>query len=209
MRHRRDRCGVGGVTVKRIAAVIGAALLAVSVAACGSNSGSPGVARVSSSGRSGSSSPSASGSSAQSVFAFSRCMRAHGVSRFPDPVDEVDLPKISVEGLGVSSSQFNAAESVCQHLLPTGEISGNSRGISDAVERCIVGGVCLPAVTHWLQDKELKYARYMRSHGLPSWPDPTTDAQGRLNFAVPLAWAAHPPEPQHRECARLTGAPIG
>lgn len=147
-------------------------------------------------------------SAQQSVLAFSQCMRSHDVPNFPDPVHEVDLPKVSPEILGVSSSQFNAAEGACQHLLPTGEISGNSRGISASVERCIVGGICSTAVTHWLQDKELKYAECMRSHGLPSWPDPTTDALGRLSFAVPVAWAAHPPQPQSGICERQTGAPI-
>ncbi len=183
-------------TAAAIIATVGLALL---VAACG---GSP------STGSSGSSTAGGPSTSA-SVVGFSRCMRSHGVPRFPDPTGEGELPKISVEGLGVSSSQFNAADRACQHLLPTGEISGNSRGISASVERCIVGGVCLPSVTQWLQNKELKYARCMRSHGIPSWPDPTTDAQGRVNFDVPLAWAASPPEPAHRECARLTGAPIG
>jgi hypothetical protein len=194
------------------AAVIAAAVLALLVAACsGSSSSGPGVANIgSSTGSGGSSGAGGSTSPGQrSVLAFSRCMRSHGVPNFPDPVDEVDLPKISPEILGVSSSQFNAAESACQNLLPpTGEISGNSRGISDSVERCIVGGVCSPAVTHWLQHKELKYAQCMRSHGIPSWPDPTTDAQGRLTFAVPVAWAAHPPEPQSGICERQSGAPI-
>jgi hypothetical protein len=188
-------------TATRQAGVYAALLVAVALltAACG-GSNSPGVASA------GSPSP---GSSAQhSVLAFSQCMRSHGVPKFPDPVTEGELPKISVEGLGVSSSQFNAADSACQHLLPTGEISGNSGGYTAPVERCIVGGICLPAVTHWLQNKELKYARCMRLHGIPSWPDPTTDAQGRVNFQVKLAWAANPPEPQSRECARQSGSPI-
>lgn len=181
----------------RAAAVLGtaAALLA---AACSDSASST---DSSSAGRS-------MASAQQSVLAFSQCMRSHDVPNFPDPVHEVDLPKVSPEILGVSSSQFNAAEGACQHLLPTGEISGNSRGISASVERCIVGGICSTAVTHWLQDKELKYAECMRSHGLPSWPDPTTDALGRLSFAVPVAWAAHPPQPQSGICERQTGAPI-
>jgi hypothetical protein len=178
-----------------VAALMATAVLALLAAAC-SGTGSTG------------SGDSPSGSTSASVLAFSRCMRSHGVPNFPDPVDEADLPKISPEILGVSSSQFNAAEDACRNLLPTGEISGNSRGISASVERCIVGGVCSPAVTHWLQDKELKYAQCMRSHGLPSWPDPSTDAQGRLSFAVPPAWAARPPEPQSGICERQTGAPI-
>jgi hypothetical protein len=180
-----------------ITALVAVALVA---AACGGSNGS-GVAGG------GSSSPSRSAQ--QSMLAFSRCMRSHGVPNFPDPVDGVDLPKITPEILGVSSSQFNAAENACRNLLPpNGVMSGNSRGYSDVVERCIVGGICPPAVTHWLQDKELEYARCMRAHGLPSWPDPSTDAQGRTYFAVPLAWAAHPPEPQSGSCERQTRAPM-
>jgi len=180
-----------------ITALVAVVLVA---AACGGSNGS-GVAGG------GSSSPS--NSAQQSMLAFSQCMRSHGVPNFPDPVDEVDLPKISPETLGVGSSQFNAAENACRNLLPpNGVMSGNSRGYSDVVERCIVGGICPPAVTHWLQDKELKYAQCMRAHGLPSWPDPSTDAQGRTYFAVPLAWAAHPPEPQSSSCERQTDAPM-
>jgi hypothetical protein len=186
------------------AAVIAAAGLALLTAACGGSAGKHAAQHGSTTGSGG----SASGSSSASMLAFSRCMRSHGVANFPDPVDGVDLPKISPAILKVSSSQFNAGENACRNLLPTGEISGNSRGISDAVERCIVGGVCTPAVTHWLQSKELPYAQCMRSHGLPSWPDPTTDAQGRTYFAVSQAWAAHPPEPQSGICERQTGAPI-
>ena len=122
------------------AAVIATAGLAVLAAACsgsGSSAGSDG-----------------SRHGQQTVRAFSQCMRSDGVPKFPDPVDEVDLPKIFPKGLGVSSSQFNAAETACQHLLPpTGDISGSSRGISASVERCVVGGVCTRAVTHWVAEQ--------------------------------------------------------
>jgi hypothetical protein len=186
------------------AAIIAAAVLAALAAACGGSADNQAAQQGSTTGAGG----SASGSGSASVLAFSRCMRSHDVPKFPDPVDGVDLPKLSPEILKVSSSQFNAAEHACRNLLPTGVISGKSRGISASVERCIVGGVCAPAVTHWLQDRELPYARCMRSHGLPSWPDPSTDAQGRTYFAVSPAWAAHPPEPQSGICERQTGAPI-
>jgi hypothetical protein len=187
-----------------VASISVAAGLVALAAACGGSAGNHAVQDSSTTG----SGLSSSGSGSPSVLAFSGCMRSNGVAKFPDPVDGVDLPKLSPDILKVSSSQFNAAENACRNLLPTGVISGNSRGISASVERCIVGGVCAPAVTHWLQDKELKYAQCMRSHGLPSWPDPTTDAQGRTNFAVSPAWAAHPPEPQSGICERQTRAPI-
>jgi hypothetical protein len=190
--------------MRTAAAVIAATGLALLAAACGGSTGNHAAQRGSTTGSGG----SASGSGSASVLAFSRCMRSHGVPKFPDPVDGVDLPKLSPDILKVSSSQFNTAENACRNLLPTGGISGSTTGVSDAVERCIVGGVCTPAVTHWLQNKELPYAQCMRSHGLPSWPDPTTDAQGRTYFAVSLAWAAHPPEPQSGICERQTRAPI-
>jgi hypothetical protein len=179
------------------AAIIAAAGLALLAAACG---GSP---STSSSGSSTAGGPSTSAS----VVGFSRCMRSHGVPRFPDPVTgDGRLPKISPDILGVSSSQFNAADRSCRHLLPT---TGGTSMDSASVEQCIVAGVCLPSVTQRLLNVELRYARCMRSHGVPNWPDPTTNPHGRVNFDVSLAWAASPPEPAHRECARLTGAPIG
>jgi hypothetical protein len=191
--------------VRIAAAVTATVLLALLAAACGGSAGNHAARRGSTTGPGG----SARDSDSASMLAFSRCMRSHGVSKFPDPVDGVDLPKLFPKMLGVSSAQFNSAENGCRNLLPpNGVMSGNSRGYSDVVERCIVGGVCPPAVTHWLQSKELKYAQCMRAHRLPSWPDPSTDAQGRTYFAVPLAWAAHPPEPQSGICERQTRAPM-
>lgn len=190
--------------MRTVASLSVAAGLAALAAGCGGSAGNHAAQHGSTTG----SGRSASGSGPASLLAFSRCMRSHGVPRFPDPVGEIDLPKLSPDILKVSSAQFNAAENACRDLLPTGEISGSNTGISASVERCIVGGVCTPAVTHWLQSKELPYAQCMRSHGLPSWPDPTTDAQGRTYFAVPPTWAAHPPEPQSGICERQTRAPI-
>jgi hypothetical protein len=187
--------------MRTLASLSVAAGIAALAAAC---SGNHAAQRGSTTGSRG----SAGGSASASMLAFSGCMRSHGVAKFPDPVAGVDLPKLSPDILKVSSSQFNTAEDACRNLLPSGEISGSNTGISASVERCIVGGVCTPPVTHWLQSKELPYAQCMRSHGLPSWPDPTTDAQGRTYFAVPLAWAAHPPEPQSGICERQTRAPI-
>lgn len=183
-------------------AIIATPVLALLVAAC-STSGSPPPNGFGGPRHAGERSTSAS------AVGFSRCMRSHGVRRFPDPVTgDGRLPKISPEILGVSSSQFNAAERACQRLLPHAD--GMSMEMdSTSVERCIVGGVCLPAVTQWMLNVELRYARCMRSHGEPSWPDPVTDSEGRVNFDLSLSWAASPPEPAHRECTRLTGAPIG
>jgi hypothetical protein len=49
-------------------------------------------------------------------------MRLHGVANFPDPDSSGQLPKRTPQQLGVSSSQFEAAETACRHLLPNGPL---------------------------------------------------------------------------------------
>jgi hypothetical protein len=57
--------------------------------------------------------------SSPSAVAYSDCMRSHGVPNYPDPPSGGQAPKTSAQQLGVSSSQFSAAEQACQHLYPT------------------------------------------------------------------------------------------
>jgi hypothetical protein len=88
--------------VVRAASTAAAVILAV--AGCGGSSGN----RVSQP----PSNPSANAPSASGVvapLAYARCMRSHGVPRFPDPTSRGAIPKTSLDELGVSSSQFQAA----------------------------------------------------------------------------------------------------
>jgi hypothetical protein len=84
-------------------------------------------------------------------------MRSHGVPKFPDASSSNEtpsgLPKVSPQELGVSSSQFQAAERACADLLPN-------------------GGQQTPAASQPILSKLLRFARCMRSHGVPTWPDP-------------------------------------
>jgi hypothetical protein len=92
-------------------------------------------------------------------------MRSHGVSKFPDLTElnrvPGELPKISVsmEQLGVSSSQFQTAQTACRHLLPNGGQTTASESQQD-----------LNAMR--------RFARCMRSHGVPTWPDPVNGPAG-------------------------------
>jgi hypothetical protein len=131
-------------------AVILPAVLALLASACSGGGSSAGSA--------GSSSASGSSSSA-SALAFSRCMRSHGVPNFPDPDSSGALPKITPQQLGVSSSQFQAAQNACVSLLQP----------SDAQVLQTLSG---------MRD----FARCMRSHGVTDWPDPTTDSSGQPVF---------------------------
>jgi len=122
------------------------------VAACGGASSSPGVASL------GSSTTSSNGSSAQSStrqsgVLYASCMRAHGVSNFPDSAvsesngeAEFDLPQ------GIKSEpQFASASRACQRDLP--------------------GASSMPA-KHVDIEEELDFAHCMRSHGISDFPDP-------------------------------------
>jgi hypothetical protein len=162
----------------RIAAVIitagGLALLA---AACGGSPGSH-VARLdstttqpadASSSPNGESSPS-SRSLISQPLAFSHCMRSDGVPNFPDPNSNGVWPKSQVE-LAAGNPRFQAATHACGHLLPYG-----GPGVPPS-----------PAVVQRIRTDMTKFARCMRAHGVPNWPDPTVDDQGRGNFDTQAA----------------------
>jgi hypothetical protein len=48
-------------------------------------------------------------------------------------------------------------------------------------------GACSPALVHQALTEGLKFARCMRNHGVPNWPDPTIDSMGRPSFQVTAA----------------------
>jgi hypothetical protein len=58
------------------------------------------------------------------AVSFAECMRTNGVSRYPDP-DSSGAAKPTLQQLGVSSSRFEAADRACRHLLPNGGRSPN------------------------------------------------------------------------------------
>ncbi len=134
------------------AAVIGTVGLTLLAAACSSSSPSSG----------GSDGPANAGGATSSALAasYSQCMRSHGVPAFPDPDSSGTIPKItSGQQVGVSDSQLNAAEGTCQHLWPY-QPSNQAQQQQQVLAN------------------DLKFARCMRSHGVPNWPDPTNGPHG-------------------------------
>jgi hypothetical protein len=175
------------------AAIIATASLALLTAAC---SGSP-SSTSSSTGTGGSS--NAGGSANSQLVAYSQCMRSNGVPNFPDPTGGVP-PKVSAQRLGVSNSQLQVAQGACQHLLPATGASLNG----SSLQQCYLAGVCPQALVQQALSAGREFAQCMRSHGVPNWPDPIVDSQGRplFNITVP-----RPPPPQVstaiNECGRL------
>jgi len=162
------------------AAVVAVASLSLLAAGCGS--GSSRVARVASpttnaqGSSSSNSSPAAQGNKA---LAHSHCMRSNGVPNYPDPNSNGNLPKGNAQAFGVSTSQYQAAEQACGHLLP-------SNG-SASLTQCLMTGACPRSVVQPGLEEGRKFAQCMRSHGVPNWPDPTVDTLGRPSFQVTKA----------------------
>ena len=105
-------------------------------------------------------------------------MRSHGVPDFPDPLGSGEVPKGSAQEFGVSSSRYQAAQTACQHLYPT---TGGSGGVltKDSLGQCEETGDCPQALVQQAMTALRTYAQCMRSHGVPNWPDPTIDSEGR------------------------------
>jgi len=177
------------------AAIIATAALAL-LAAC---SGSP-----SSAGSGGA--PAAGGSaSSPSALSYSACMRSHGVPKYPDPGTSGQLPKTGAQPLGVSTSQYQAAQQACRQLLPAGG------PLQQQEHQCMQNSDCPPALVQQMMTADLKLARCMRSHGVPNFPDPTNGGSGAPFFPISNAGiseaASRTPHFVHElsECARLVG----
>jgi hypothetical protein len=135
------------------------------IAGCGGGS-SPGVANVGSSSTPSSSTPSSSSSGGPPTEAqvqleqrdatrFARCMRSHGVP-IPDPTV---APRAFKNAFDRPSAAFQSADAACGHLLPPGRPNQS------------------PADTPAQTVALLAFARCLRSHGFPSFPDPTSSGQ--------------------------------
>jgi hypothetical protein len=142
-----------------------------------------------------------------SAVAYSQCMRAHGVPRYPDPTSDGGVPKGGAQTFGVSDSVFQAAQNSCQHLLPTGG------SFEQQTRQCISAGDCPPALVQQILTAQRKFAQCMRSHGVPNWPDPTIGSNGAPIFNLIPAGITHsqthspPISTKITECERLDPAP--
>lgn len=139
----------------RIVAAFGSAFVVAALAAGCGGGGSP----------DGSHSTAPPTAAQQQALAFSHCMRTHGVTRFPDLTSLIPLrggmPKVSLrlQQLGVDSSQLQRAQTACRHLLPNGGQTTQTASQRDL-------------------DAMRGFARCMRGHGVPTWPDPTNGPAG-------------------------------
>jgi hypothetical protein len=92
---------------------------------------------------------------AQRMLAFSGCVREHGVPNFPDPDSQGNLPALTQQDLGVSKQTSLAAQHACESLLSRGGSTGT------------------PQQRQLKMAFGLKVAQCLRTHGFPTFPDPT------------------------------------
>ena len=131
---------------------------AVTAAGCGGTQSSSGTstAAVTSSSRSNSTAGHTSTASHRSVVTprekavkFSECMRANGVSDFPDPNASGEFPSY---GVSVSPAVWRKAGAACKTLQPPGTLSAK--------------------LTPAQESAALKFAQCIRENGVPDFPDP-------------------------------------
>ena len=194
--------------VTAVGSAVAVAAFALLAAGCGGG-GSAGVASVASSttnAQGGSSSTDSLPAAAQGTkaLAYSHCMRSNRVPNYPDPNSSGSLPKGNAQAFGVGTSQYQAAEQACRHLLPS---SG-----STSLTQCLMTGDCPRSVVQPALEEGLTFAQCMRSHGVTNWPDPTVDSLGRPSFPVTKAGisidATRSPQMLSKigECQREPGA---
>jgi hypothetical protein len=165
--------------------VVGVAVIgcAAAVAACGAGAGYNPAA--------------ATNPSTNSALGLSQCMHSHGINNFPDPTNGPGGSGLTLEtspgsgtviadGVTFRGPAFDAAAKACAKLLPGG------------------GGPPPPPTTQQ-KEQALEFARCMRTHGVPNFPDPTFSTSGSAKTASHLP-GVNPDSPAFKRAVTACGA---
>jgi hypothetical protein len=147
-------------TRRPLAALAVVAMVAVVSAGCGGTRSSGGTSTAPPAGNTGtgSSGGNSTATTRKKAVKFAECMRANGVSAFPDPDATGALTIDAVangSSLDTSSAAFEQAMSACKDLEPPG-FTGHERNAQE-------------------QEGALKFAQCIRDHGVKDFPDPDKD----------------------------------
>ncbi len=94
----------------------------------------------------------------QQALPFAQCVRSHGIGNFPDPDSSGNFDANSIP----DTQQYREAHTTCVRLHPY------NMALS-------------PHQVATMMSRALKFARCMRAHGVPSFPDPTQN-NGGISF---------------------------
>jgi hypothetical protein len=140
---------------RRVSCALVAIGCAVAVAGCGFTGNSSEAA---------SSGGPESSAVASSFLKFASCMRAHGVQNLPDLSPGHGVQFGPGSGINPASPAFQSAQRVCKKLLPGGG----------------PGSAPPPSATD--ARAALAWAKCIRKHGVPNFPDPSTSSHTGLVF---------------------------
>jgi hypothetical protein len=130
------------------------AALSLLLAGCGSHSSAPASASRSAGQPTGV-------QTEQQAARFAGCMQSHGVPTFPSAADPHAFKNaLNPSSPGAQSHAFESAYTTCRQLLPNGGVPPAASPPSAAQ----VAGY-------------LAFARCIRSHGFPSFPDPSSTGE--------------------------------
>jgi len=111
----------------------------------------------------------------QAALAYARCMRSHAVPDFPDPDSNGDFHLGDSQqgggprGSGSNSSSGQQANSVSSQEMTANQVCNH---LLD------VGPQMSAAQKQYALTQLVKYARCVRAHGVPNFPDPHTTGGG-------------------------------
>jgi hypothetical protein len=139
------------------------AMLAVIVAGCGSGSAGTAAAPAGTGSNSTAASHTSIATAREKAVKFAECIRAHGVSDFPDP----DAKNQFQYGVSVSGEVWNQATTACKDLQPPGTLSAKR--------------------TAKEQSASLRFAQCVRDNGVKDFPDPANGEPVVNTYRIPSA----------------------
>jgi hypothetical protein len=149
-------------TLRPLAALALVALISLSSAGCGSNAPSEtGAASSSSTASSSGTGGTKKLTARDKAVKFAECIRAHGVSDFPDPNEKNQFEY----GVSVSGPVWNKATTACKDLQPPGTLSGKR--------------------TPKQQSASLRFAQCVRDNGVKDFPDPVNGEPLVNTYKIP------------------------
>jgi hypothetical protein len=162
-------------------AALAAASITLTIAACGS-------------------SPPTTAASAhpRGAVLLSECMRAHGLTHFPDPTQSAGglgfngisatpgVDALTVDGITFAGPAWAAARNACQTYLPAGSGRGQKLNPTEMAVR-------------------LARSECMRAHAVPNFPDPNARGGVDLPPSIDTSAPAFVRAAQHCDLAKLAG----
>ena len=116
------------------------------------------------------------------VFKYSRCMRDHGLSSFPDPTmtdhDGQQVAYLTATIPVDPSPAFKNAQNACRSILPSPINASPTQLAQQRAAR---------------EQHLLAFAKCLRKHGVPDFPDPTSQGQLVLEMVNAAGVDLHAP----------------